>query len=132
MSEFWKNLRNSFFAGLLVVVPLAASVLILVGVFTWITDFMLPPSLREELLAPVYRIAALVAFAIFVTLVGWVARLVIGRRLITLTESLVGRVPLLNKTYAFMKEISNTLLASKKTMFQRVVLVEFPRPGIYS
>jgi uncharacterized membrane protein len=31
-----------------------------------------------------------------------------------------------------MKEISQTLLASKRTMFQRVVLVQFPRPGIYS
>ena len=35
MSETWKNLRNSFFAGLLVVVPVAASLLILIGVFTW-------------------------------------------------------------------------------------------------
>jgi uncharacterized membrane protein len=132
MKDFWKNLRNSFFAGLLVVVPLAASILILLGLFNWVTDFLLPSSLRDQRHAFWYRVVALVMFLALVSLVGWVARLVIGKRMITLAESLVGRVPLLNKTYSFMKEISNTLLASKKTMFQHVVLVQFPRPGIYS
>ena len=48
------------------------------------------------------------------------------------TESLITHVPLLNKTYGFMKEISQTLLSGKKTMFQRVVVVEFPRAGMYT
>jgi uncharacterized membrane protein len=132
MSETWKNLRNSFFAGLLVVVPVAASVLILIGVFTWVTDFMLPESLRQQMLTPLYRIIALVMFVAFTMGVGWVTRLVVGKRMVSATEAIIGRVPLLNKTYGFMKEISQTLLSGRKTMFQRVVLVEFPRPGIYS
>jgi uncharacterized membrane protein len=132
MSETWKNLRNSFFAGLLVVVPVAASVLILVGVFTWLTDFMLPEGLRQQMFTPLYRVIALVAFAAFTMGVGWITRLVVGKRMVSATESVIGRVPLLNKTYGFMKEISQTLLSGRKTMFQRVVLVEFPRPGVYS
>ena len=58
--------------------------------------------------------------------------MVVGRRLVAIGEAIIKHVPLLNKTYGFMKEISQTLLAGKQTMFQRVVLVEFPRPGIYS
>ena len=69
---------------------------------------------------------------LFTSAVGWVTRLVVGRRMISLTEELIGRVPVLNKTYGFMKEISQTLLSGRKTMFQRVVLVQFPRPGVYS
>ena len=46
MSESWKSVRNSFFAGLVVVVPVVASVAILVGFFNWVTDFLLPRSLR--------------------------------------------------------------------------------------
>ena len=42
MKEWLVALRKSFFAGLLVVVPVAASVLILLGLFTWFTDFLLP------------------------------------------------------------------------------------------
>lgn len=132
MGETWKSLRNSFFAGLLVVLPVAASVLILVGLFTWVTNFMLPEMLRQQMLTPLYRIIALVAFIAFTTLVGWVTRLMAGKRMVALGEDMIRRVPLLNKTYGFMKEISQTLLAGKRTMFQRVVLVQFPRPGVYS
>jgi uncharacterized membrane protein len=132
MSETWKNLRNSFFAGLLVVVPVAASVLILVGVFTWFTDFMLPEPLRRQMFTPLYRVIALVLFVAFTVGVGWITRLVVGKRMVSAGEAIITRVPLLNKTYGFMKEISQTLLSGRKTMFQRVVLVEFPRPGIYS
>src|SRR5271169_6693591 len=132
MNETWKNLRNSFFAGLLVVVPVAASVLILLAIFTWVTDFMLPDSLRQQMLTPLYRIIALVLFVAFTIFVGRVTRLVAGKRMVAATEAIITHVPLLNKTYGFMKEISQTLLSGRKTMFQRVVLVEFPRPGVYS
>jgi len=132
MGDVWKKLRNSFFAGLLVVLPVAASALILLGIFTWVTDFMLPDSLRQQMFTPLYRIIALVLFIAFTTGVGWVTRLVVGRRMVLATENIIGRVPLMNKTYGFMKEISHTVLSGRKTMFQRVVLVEFPRAGVYS
>jgi uncharacterized membrane protein len=132
MNETWKNLRNSFFAGLLVVVPVAASVLILLGIFTWVTDFMLPDALRQQMLTPLYRIIAAVLFVAFTIAVGRVTRLVAGKRMVLATESLITHVPLLNKTYGFMKEISQTVLSGKKTMFKRVVLVEFPREGMYT
>jgi uncharacterized membrane protein len=132
VNETFKNLRNSFFAGLLVVVPVAASVLILLGVFTWVTDFMLPDFLHKQMLTPLYRIIALVLFVAVTIGVGRVTRLVMGKRIVSATESLITHVPLLNKTYGFMKEISQTLLSGKKTMFQRVVVVEFPRAGMYT
>ena len=132
MNETWKNLQKSFFAGLLVVVPVAASVLILLGIFTWVTDFMLPDFLHKQMLTPLYRIIALVLFVAFTILVGRVTRLVAGKRMVSATESLITHVPLLNKTYGFMKEISQTVLSGKKTMFKRVVLVEFPRTGMYT
>ena len=83
-------------------------------------------------MAPVYRVLALVLFVIFTMSVGWVTRLMVGKRVVKLTETVISRVPLLNKTYSFMKEISQTLLAGRKTMFQQVVLVQFPRLGVYS
>jgi uncharacterized membrane protein len=132
MNETLKNLRNSFFAGLLVVVPVAASVLILLAIFTWVTDFMLPDALRAQMLTPLYRIIVSILFVVFTIFVGRVTRLVAGKRMVSATESLITHVPLLNKTYGFMKEISQTVLSGKKTMFKRVVLVEFPRPGMYT
>ena len=132
MKEFWKNLRVSFFAGLLVVVPVAASVLILLGIFNWLTNFLLPKSLQSHGWTFLYRILALLIFVMFVSAIGWATRLMIGRRLLAVVERLLGRVPLLNKIYGFVKEVSQTMFSGRKTMFQRVVLIEFPRAGIYS
>ena len=132
MRDFGKNLRNSFFAGLLVVVPMAASVVILLGLFNWVTDMMLPTRLRSQELTFLYRIIALAAFVVFVILIGWITRLVIGRQLVSFGEVIIGRVPLLGKIYGFVKEVSHTLLGAKKTVFDRVVLVEYPRPGVYA
>lgn len=132
MKHFWKGLRISFFAGLLVVVPVAASILILLGVFTWLTNFMLPESLHTRDWAFFYRVLALLIFVVFVSAVGWATRLVMGRRVVAMTEALLHRVPLLNSIYGFVKQVSQTMFSGRKTMFKRVVLVEFPRPGIYS
>jgi uncharacterized membrane protein len=137
MTEAWKNLRISFFAGLLVVVPVVASLSLLIWFFTWLTDFILPLAIRDYLRASPYpvflfRMLALVVAVFVVTGVGWLMRLMVGRQLLSLIEALIGRVPLLNKTYGFVKEISHTLLSGQKTMFQRVVLIQYPRPGVYA
>ncbi len=137
MNGFWKSARTSFFAGLLVVGPIAASVIVLFWVFNWLTNFLLPEFVREQLEKLPYpeflfRLLALVLCIALMTLVGWVTRRVIGKQLHAMVESLLGRVPLLNRIYGFMKEVSQTMLAGKKTMFQRVVLVEYPRAGVYS
>jgi uncharacterized membrane protein len=56
----------------------------------------------------------------------------VGKRALAITEAVIKRVPLLNKTYGFVKEVSHTLLGQEKTVFQRVVLVEYPRSGVYT
>ena len=132
MTETWKNLRNSFFAGLLVVLPAAASVLILVWLFTWVTDFMLPEVLRKQMFTPLYRVIALIVFVALTMVVGWVTRMVMGRKIVTLTEAIISHVPLLNKLYGFVKEISETVLSGHKTMFQRVVLVRLSQSNAYT
>ena len=132
MNDLWSSLRKSFFAGLVVVVPLAGSIAILLGLFNWVTGFLLPEALQKHTNAFLYRLTALIMFVFLVTAVGWVTRLVIGRRAVALAERAVGRVPLLNRIYSFVKDVSNTMFSGKKSAFQRVVLVEFPRPGVYS
>jgi uncharacterized membrane protein len=132
MKEVGAALRKSFFAGLVVVVPVAASVGILFWLFNTVTNWLLPRALRDGEQPLLYRTLALLLFVVLVTLVGWVTRLMIGRRAVALTESIIARVPLLNRIYAFVKDVSNTMFAGKKSAFQRVVLVEFPRPGSYA
>lgn len=120
-------MRRSFFAGLLIVVPVGASIGLIWWVVTLVTAWL--PELYSS---PLWRLAA-VAFLVAVTvLVGFLARRVVGKRVLRAGEGLIGQMPLLNKVYPFMKEISHTMLSGQKTMFQRVVLVEFPRSGVYA
>ena len=132
MNDLWITLRKSFFAGLVVVVPLAGSVAILWALFDWVTDFLLPRTLQNHTNAFFYRVIALTVFVFLVTAIGWVTRLMIGKRAVALAEKAVARVPLLNRIYGFVKDVSNTMFSGKKSAFQRVVLVQFPRPGLYS
>ena len=127
MSQFWKSLRNSFFAGLLIVLPVGASLGLLWWVVTLVTAW-----LPERFSAPQHRLLAVVMLIVVTICVGWLARRVAGKRLIDVAEMLIRQMPLLNRIYPFMKEISDTVLSGKKTIFQRVVLVEFPRPGVYA
>jgi uncharacterized membrane protein len=127
MKDLMTKLRKSFFAGLLVMVPVAGSVAILWWLVTLLTGW-----LPEKWTEPHYRVAALLFLLFLTTAVGWVTRLVIGKRMVSLSEEIIGRVPVLNRTYGFVKEISQTFLSGRKTMFQRVVLVEFPKDGMYS
>ena len=127
MSQSWKSLRNSFFAGLLIVLPVGASLGLL-----WRVVMLVTAWLPERFSAPQHRLLAVVVLIGLTIVVGWLARRVVGKRLIAVAEMLIRQVPLLNRIYPFMKEISDTVLSGKKTMFQRVVLVEFPRPGLYS
>jgi len=57
--------------------------------------------------------------------------LVVGKELVKFTDSLILRIPVLNKIYGFAKDVSETMLGEKKSVFEQVVLVEYPRPGIY-
>ncbi|MCX7886664.1 MAG: DUF502 domain-containing protein [Verrucomicrobiae bacterium] len=127
MKDWPIKLRRSFLAGLLVVVPLAASLWVLWSVVAWLTNW-----LPDQARTPLHRVGALIVLVALTTAIGWVTRLMIGRRLVNLGEELIARVPVLNRTYNFMKEISHTLLSGRKTVFQRVVLIEFPKPGTYA
>ena len=123
-----KKLRAQFIAGLLVVVPLGASVLILIWIFNGI-DNILQPIIRAIL----GRNIPGVGFGITVILIylaGVVASNIIGRKLISYWESLLARVPVFRQLYSGIKQILDSFSAPRTTGFMQVVLVEFPRKGL--
>jgi uncharacterized membrane protein len=115
-------------AGILVVVPAGATILILYWVFTSI-DNILQPVVR----AIVGHNIPGVGFGVTVVLIyltGVIARNVIGKRLIKYGDSLMSRVPLFRGLYLGIRQILESFSAPNKTGFMQVVLVEFPRKGI--
>ena len=127
-------LRRYLVAGLLVWVPLGVTLLIV----TFLVDLMdqtlllLPESIQPENLLG-FRIpglgAVLTAVVVFVT--GMIVTNLFGQQLFTIGERLLQRIPLVRSIYASVKQVTESMFSSGKS-FRKVVLVEYPRQGMWS
>ena len=137
-----RQIRNLFITGLLVLVPIGTTVVVVYKLFDLadrnIREFLKPhfeslcKLLFDKTVAiPPYGVG-LVVTILTILLAGVVARNLIGRRLISFFEMMMLRVPVVSRIYRVVKQISESLLQRDKNLFQGVVLIEYPRRGIYS
>ena len=140
--------RANFVAGLAVLLPAVATLAIvrwLFGSVANVTDnllFFVPTRLTHADLVqpgdargPMYwywSLAALLLAVVLVTLVGLLARYYLGRKLIEWMDAALLQVPLVNKIYSAIKQVNEAFTSNKRGSFKTVVLIEFPRPGMYS
>ena len=78
------------------------------------------------------RVVILIAMVVVTITIGWLARTLIGRQLIKLSDMVLERIPLFNRIYVVLRQMSQSMLSEKSAMFSAVVLLQFPRPGIRS
>ncbi|MBI1869715.1 MAG: DUF502 domain-containing protein [Chlamydiae bacterium] len=134
--SFNKKIRVYFFTGLLVSLPVLGSFWILSVLFVKLTDFM------YQFIAPnghqffgqwlLWRLVALILLFCAVVLIGLVARNYIGKKLIQGGETLLSKIPVLNRIYSTLKQIFESFWGEDKAVFRSVVFVEYPREGTYS
>ncbi|MGB9602574.1 MAG: DUF502 domain-containing protein [Verrucomicrobiia bacterium] len=135
--------KTNFFTGLAIVLPAVISIGILLwlfGTIAGLTDvllFFLPKEWTHQNngTGPVYwywSLLSLIVSVLIVCAIGNLARYYIGRKFILFVENTMLKIPLLNKIYSTVKQINEAFTSSKKSSFKQVVLVEFPKPGIYS
>jgi uncharacterized membrane protein len=125
-----KKLRSQFLAGLLVIVPVGATILILVWFFNTI-DHILAPAVRAIFHHDVPGVGFGVTI-ILIYLAGVIATNIIGKRMINYGESLLAKVPIFKQIYNGIRQILASLATPEKSGFMQVVLVEFPRAGMYA
>jgi uncharacterized membrane protein len=127
-----RAIRTSFVTGLLVLAPLAITGYIVYRLFIWV-DHLLGTTLRGGYIRPggVPGLGFLTVLVI-ITITGALANNILGKQLGQAFESMLLRVPVLRGVYATLKEIGEAVLSDRKTAFQRVVLIEYPRAGLYS
>ncbi|HYA37824.1 MAG TPA: DUF502 domain-containing protein [Candidatus Methylomirabilis sp.] len=127
-------LRRYLVAGLLVWVPVGVTLLI-VGFLVDLMDqtlLLLPASIQPENLLG-FRIPGLglVLTGIVVLATGVIVTNLFGMQLITIGEKLLQRIPLVRSIYAAVKQVTESMFSSGKS-FRKVVLVEYPRKGMWS
>ena len=129
------TLRKYLIAGLLVWLPLGATVVIVKLVIDLLdrTILLLPPEWQPETVLgfsiPGFGIILSVAILL---LTGMLAANLFGRRFVEFWESLVGRIPLIRTIYKSVKQIVSTILTSDSSSFRKVVMIEYPRKGLWS
>ncbi len=79
-----------------------------------------------------YRIPALglVITLLIILIVGWFTTNFFGKRLISLGESIVGRIPFVRRIYKGTKQVVQSIAHADTSAFRKVVLLEFPRRGM--
>jgi len=130
------KLKKYFLTGLLVVVPITMTLLVV----RWLAGFVnrllvtfLPEVLRPAELygIPVPGIS-LLATLLLILLIGVLAANIFGRSLVNFSESLVDRIPFIKGIYTLFKQVADTILKRDHGAFRKVVLIEYPRKGIWS
>jgi len=74
----------------------------------------------------------LIAALIFFVFIGWFATNFMGRFIIRIYEYILDRMPIIRNIYGAIKQIFETIAASKSSAFREAVMLEYPRKGVYS
>lgn len=135
-----KTLRNAFITGLLLLLPLGVTVIVMNFLLEKIgapsTSFIfwyVPQELREQAwMELLLNGASIIVIALMVAILGILSRYFLGKLVVGLAEKVITSVPFINSVYKTVKQVVDTFSDQKKSAFQRTVLVEFPRKGVYS
>lgn len=122
-------LRRYLITGIVVIAPAAVTVWILWNLFAFIDGSA--RALLGEAFVDIPGVGFVIFFSVII-LVGIFATNIIGKRMISFGERVMTRIPLANRIYKAVQQISTAFLGSNRSIFQNVVLVEYPRRGIYS
>lgn len=128
------KLKKYFFSGLVVFLPIALTLYL----FIWALNFSdgllgryIKPVFIKELGFYFKGLSLLITISV-VFLCGFVVTNYLGRKLHAYFENLILRLPLFRQVYSGLKEIALFIFSKEKMNFQTVVLVEYPRKGLFS
>jgi len=135
----WQKLRDNFIAGIAVILPLVITIWVFGFLYRWISVRLIFPLTKlftPYLVNPYLEYA--VSMAVFLLLIfgimaiGMATRIIFLKRLFSSGERVFFKIPLAGRIYVALKQLSHAFLGKGRVAFQSVVLVEFPRKGIYS
>lgn len=134
--SFIHRMRNYFLTGLVVASPIGITIYI----GWWFIDFvdrnikpLIPSAYNPETYLPFPLPGlGLVGVVLFLILLGALTANLFGRALIRFGEKIVDRMPIIRSVYGTLKQIFETVVASDSKSFSDVVLVEYPRKGLWA
>ena len=128
-------LKRYLIAGLLVWLPLGVTVLVIRLLVTFMDKLLvfIPVQYHPDTLLGFHIPGLGVVLAVLIVLItGIIVANFFGRHLVAAWESLLGRIPLVRTIYHSVKQVAVTIFSSQGKSFRKVLLIEYPRKGIYT
>ena len=140
LQKFRQDLKNDFIAGLVVIIPLATTIWLTINVAIWVVQFItrFPKQLNpftelNPLLRWMINLGIGFAIPLFgILLIGLMARNFAGRWLLDIGERIVQSIPLAGSVYKTIQQLIQSVFQDSKSRFRRVVLIEYPRRGLWA
>ena len=125
------SLRNNFIAGVVVLIPIGITLYLTVFIIN-ISSKLIPKEINPNHYLP-YNIPGLeiLIAVLLITIIGWISLSFIGKRLFNFFESILNKIPIIRTVYSAVEQLIETFTSSK-TDKKTVVLVEYPRKGVYA
>ena len=134
--SFFGRLRAYLLAGILVTAPIGITLWLvwgIIGFFDAKVVPLVPVKYNPETYLPISLPGLGLVLALLVLiLIGWLAAGLMGRWLVRLSEQLMASMPVIRNIYSAVKQIMETVLSQNTDAFRYVVLVEYPRRGIWT
>ncbi len=123
--------KRRFFAGLIISIP-AIVTLLVISWFFKLVDGLLEP-FYYNLLGYHVRGLGFISAIVIIFIIGIISTNVIGQRIIGYAEKIMLRIPVFKGIYTAVKQLVDAFSPeSKEVSFKKFVLVEYPRPGVFS
>lgn len=123
-------LRRYFITGLLVIIPIWGTYLVLSTLLRFLEGFL--GNFLKGYGKVYFPGLGIITLFMLIFLVGLFTTNYVGRRTVALWEDIMKRVPLVRNIYSVIKHVVDTVSLQGEEHFRRVVLIEFPREGMYS
>lgn len=125
-------LKTLFLNGLFTLLPLTITIALFNFSYKLVKSWLTPIYKREPQFLQDVPHSDILLFIVFTLLIGLVSRFFLLHQLWNLFESTIERIPLLRPVYFGIKQLVGAFTAKDKGTFQKIVLIQFPRPGVYS
>ncbi len=128
-------MRKYFIAGLLVWLPILATYFVIKFLIDLLDNSLalIPNKYQpDQLLGFHIPGLGLIFTLVIIFLTGLLVANILGKRLVELYEKLVAKIPLIRSIHAAVKQVAHTLLQPHERAFRKVLLIEYPRRGVWS
>ncbi len=140
--KIFSHFRQNFLTGIFVIIPIAVIAWISRILFNLILKFHRALPIELQVLNPGDQSNTLIiesflffviilSLALFIAALGWGSKLFLGQKILELVKLLLEKIPFLGTVYGALDQLFQTLRAGGEKQFNQVVILEYPRKGIW-